>query len=101
MLEYIIGGTIGVVMTFMGFVVVMAPIHWENYHEVKRLKEDNRMLVEERDHYMNLVRPNEWGSQAQYESRVVPVKELPYEAVMDTQKGAVEYLFDDIKEGAE
>ena len=98
MIEYVIGGVIGVVVTFIGFVVVMAPVHWENYHECKELKEDNRLLVEERDHYMNLVRPNEWGPQAQFEARVVPVNELPYDKTFQYADNVV-YRFDDIKGG--
>ncbi len=95
---FIGGMAIGAIIALVVFVAYMAPKHWEWYQENVTLKCRLTEVTEERDHYKNLIRPNEWGAVAQHEARIVRTpKEFPYV----TEIGDVEFTFDDIKDGGE
>ena len=86
----------GVVVTFVGFVVVMAPKHWDWYQQLKEQAETIRKLAEERDHYKSMSYPSEWGPVEQFEDRIIPAKSVPYD---DVDAGPIEHRFDDILDG--
>ncbi len=96
---FIGGMAIGAIIAMVVFVAYMAPKHWEWYRENVDLKAALVDATEARDHYKNLVRPNEWGAVAQHEARIVP-KERPWKD-MEPPQGDVEFTFDDIKDGGD
>ena len=96
---YVATAVIAGLAVFIGFVVVMAPRHWEMYHENIDLKAALTNVGEERDHYKNLVKPSEWGAEAQREARIV--KTQPWDDYEAYTTGEVEHVFDDIKNGGE
>ena len=97
-MTFIAGMAIGAVIAMVVWVAYFAPKHWEWYQENVALKQALTEASEERDHYKNLIRPNEWGAVAQHEARIVRTpKEFPYV----TEVGDVEFQFDDIKDGGE
>ncbi len=98
-MTFIAGMAIGAIIAMVVFVAYMAPKHWEWYQENVDLKRALVYATEARDHYKNLVRPNEWGAVAQHEARIVP-KERPWGFGLSPQ-GDVEFTFDDIKDGGE
>ena len=95
---FFIGFAIGAVAMFIAFVAVMAPKHWDMYHENLSLTDQLERVTTDRDHYKNLIRPNEWGAAAQHEARIVP-KITPW--VEEPPQGVIEFTFDDIKDGGE
>ena len=95
---YVATAVIAGLAVFIGFVVVMAPRHWEVYHENIKLTEQLRQRTEERDHYKSLVRPNEWGTVAQHEAGIKPKKDKVW---VDVEQGDIHFQFDDIKDGGE
>ena len=96
-MEVLIGAVAGALVTFVGFAVVMAPRHWEWYHQSVEDKETIRKLAEERDHYKNMSYPTEWGPVEQFKERIIPVRDVPYD---DVDSGPIEHRFDDILDGA-
>ena len=86
----------GVVVTFIGFVVVMAPKHWEWYQENRDLTKQLRVAIERGNHYKAVAKPSEWGPVEQFKERIIPAKPVPYE---DVDAGPIEHRFDDIMDG--
>lgn len=84
-------------MTMVVWVAYFAPKHWEWYQENLTLKSNLSEVTDERDHYKNLIRPNEWGPADQHEARIVP-KQRPWRD-MEPPQGEVTFHFDDIKDG--
>jgi len=106
---FFFGAAVGAISTAVVWVAYFAPKHWEWYQELKDTKRRLAEVTEERNHYQNLVRPNEWGDAAQHEARIVP-KTKPWEEMSDDIErhkqeelltGGVEFTFDDIKDGGE
>lgn len=94
-----IGGMVaGAVIALVVFVAYMAPKHWEWYQENIDLRAALVDATEARDHYKNLVRPNDWGAAAQHEARIVR-KPKPYDT--GSSAGEVSFRFDDIKDGGD
>ena len=95
---FIAGMVIGAIIAMVVWVAYFAPKHWEWHQENVELKNTLGVVTEERDHYKNLIRPNEWGPVAQHEARIVP-KPKPYPDVGSA--GGVSFTFDDIKDGGD
>ncbi len=95
------GMAIGAVITFVVFVAFMAPKHWDWYHQNIDLKEQLRVAVERAAHYQNLVKPNDWGPQEQFDSRIVTKKTPPYQGVTLEPGESIDFVFDDIKDGGD
>ena len=85
----------GVVVTFVGFVIVMAPKHWEWWQENVELKKALTKAIDRGDHYKQLSTPNQWGPVDQHEARIV-AKPRTYP---DVDAGPIEHRFDDIMDG--
>ena len=92
-----LGVVLGALVTFIAFVIVMAPKHWEWYHENVQLKKDLKVALEQAAHYKNLVKPSEWGPVDQHEARIIK-KERPYDGVTLEPGQAIDFVFDDIKQ---
>ena len=95
---FIAGMVIGAIIAMVVWVAYFAPKHWEWHQENVELKNTLGVVTEERDHYKNLIRPNEWGPVAQHEARIVK-KPVPYPDVGPA--GEVSFTFDDIKNGGD
>ena len=103
-MTYVIGAIFGVLVTFIGFVVVMAPRHWEWYQENIKLKAALKSATEERDHYKNLVSPIQWGPQELHEARIIKRREdkvRAYDGVTLEPGEAIDFVFDDIRQTQE
>jgi len=100
MTPYIIGAIAGSLVTFVVFAAYMAPKHWEWYHDLKYTKEQLRIRTEERDHYKQLAAPSDWGTQPDYEPRIISPKRNAWDDV-EVKPGPIEHRFDDILEGTE
>ena len=96
---YVATAVMGGLAVFIGFVVVMAPRHWELYHENLDLRSQLKVAVERAAHYQNLVKPSEWGAQEQKEARII--KPRPYDGVTLEPGEAIDFVFDDIKHGGD
>ena len=97
-MSFFIGMAFGAITAMVVFVAYMAPKHWDWYQQNVELKNTLGVVTEERDHYKNLIRPNEWGPVAQHEARIVrKPKEFPDVG----SAGDVSFTFDDIKNGGE
>ncbi len=92
---FALGLVSGVVVTFIGFVVVMAPRHWDWYQQNKELEKKLRHATEERDHYMDMAYPPEWGPVQSHEDRIKPTRRT----FDDVDPGPIEHRFDDIMDG--
>lgn len=95
---FFLGFAVGAVGMFVAFVAVMAPKHWDMYHKNIELQESLDVVSTDRDHYKNLVRPNEWGLAAQHEARIVP-RPKPWSE--EPPQGEVEFYIDDIRDGGD
>ena len=89
----------GAFIAFVVMVAYMAPKHWEWYHQNVNLQASLRNAAAERDHYKNLIRPNEWGPVAQHEARIV--KTPPYQGIELKPGESIDFVFDDIKDGGD
>ena len=98
MTSFFFGAAVGSIATAVVWVAYFAPKHWEWYHELLDTKTQLAEVTEDRDHYKNLIRPNEWGEAAQHEARIVPKIKLWKE---EPPTGNVEFQFDDIKDGGD
>lgn len=96
-MSYVIGAVFGVLVTFIGFVIVMAPRHWEWYQENVELKKALVKAIARGDHYKHVATPNQWGTAAQHEARIV-AKEPPYQGITLQPGQAIDFVFDDIRE---
>jgi len=95
---FFFGAAVGAIVTAVIWVAYFAPKHWEWYQELKDTKGRLTDVTVERDHYKNLIRPNEWGAADQHEARIVPrVKPWEDEPLL----GDIKYSFDDIQDGGE
>ena len=93
----IIGMVIGVLITFIGFVAVMAPKHWDWYQQNTDLRSQLKVAVERAAHYQALSTPNQWGPVEQHEARIVK-KEPPYQGITLEPGESIDFVFDDIKQ---
>ena len=95
---FFFGAAVGAISTAVVWVAYFAPKHWEWYQELKDTKRRLAEVTEERNHYQNLVRPNEWGAAAQHEARIV-LKKRPWST--EPPVGEIEFYIDDIKDGGQ
>ena len=100
---FVLGLVLGTVVTFIGFVAVMAPRHWEWYHENIDLRKQLKVAVDRAAHYQALSTPNQWGPVEQHEARIVPKPPRPYdEYAFDGMTGNdIMHKFDDILDGGD
>jgi len=98
---FIAGMIVGAIIALVVFVAYMAPKHWDWYQQNIDLRSQLRVAVERAAHYQNLVRPNEWGPREQFDARIVPVKNMPWDSATDVNPGGLMYEFDDIKNGGD
>ena len=97
-MSYVIGAVLGVRVTFIGFVIVMAPRHWEWYQENIDLRSQLKVAVERAAHYQQLATPNQWGPVEQHEARIVTKPTPPYQGVTLEPGESIDFVFDDIRE---
>lgn len=101
-MEYLFGAIFGALAAFIGIVCVMAPRHWEWYHETKAVKEQLRIALEDVEHYKSLSAPQVWGTPAEAaaERKSIPSKPVPWDgvAIQSADAGPPIVRIDDIAE---
>ena len=103
-MTFVLGMVAGSLISFVVLVAFMAPKHWETYHELVDIKEQLRIRTEDRDHYKNLVSPIQWGPQELHEARIIKRREdkvRAYDGVTLEPGEAIDFVFDDIKDGGD
>ncbi len=103
-MTYVATAVLSALVEFIGFVIVMAPKHWEWYQENKDLKRALVEAIAERDHYKNLTSPIQWGPAALHEARIQTRKEkkvVAWDGVTLQPGEAIDFVFDDIKDGGD